>query len=154
MRQNSDMQAARRTPRGVIVLVGLPVALLLVACGAALKSAADPTPTAIPQAVSAESADCRAERQAILEAVAASQTKPCAVDAECATATNPGSFVKEFDVVVNAADREAIDARSQVHLDRCGAFFHHEAIGAIRIVKAVCRNGRCAEQETVLHVDE
>lgn len=142
-----------------MVLVGLPVALLLAACGAApvpgkTAAAADPTPTAIPPAASAESAECKAERLEILDAVAASQARPCAADAECATATNPGSFVKEFDVVVNTADREALDSRSRAHLDRCGAFYYYEPINAIRVVEAVCRAGRCAEEETVLHVDE
>jgi hypothetical protein len=128
--------------------------LLLAACGAAPapKTMADAVKS--PPAASAESADCKAERLAIMDAIEQSQAKPCAADAECATATNPGSFVKEFDVVVNAADREAIDARSRAHLDRCGAFHYYEPTNAIRVVEAACRDGRCAEEETVLHVDE
>jgi hypothetical protein len=119
----------------------------LAACGASSPAGpATPAP--------AESEECRAERLAILDAVAASQAKPCAADAECATATNPGSFVKEFDVVVNAADRDAIDARARAHLDRCGAFYHYEPIDAIRVVEARCGDGRCAENEIVLHVEE
>jgi len=153
------MEAERRPHRGVKALARLPVALLLAACGAApapgkTAAAADPTPTATPPAASAESAECEAERLAILDAVAESQAKPCAADAECATATNPGSFVKEFDVVVNAADRGAIDERSRAHLDRCGAFYFYEPIDAIRVVEAKCFDGRCAENETVLHVEE
>ena len=130
------------------------VALLLAGCGAA--PAPEPTADAVepPPPLQTETPECRAERLAILDAVAESQAKPCAADAECATATNPGSFVKEFDVVVNAADRDAIDARARAHLDRCGAFYHYEPIDAIRVVAAVCANGRCAESETVLHVEE
>src|SRR5512137_2826732 len=133
------MRAARRTHRGVMVLVGLPVALFLaVACGAApapgrTAAAADSTPTAAPTAASAESADCHAERLEIMDAVEQSQARPCTSDSECATATNPGSFVKEFDIVVNAADREALTARSREHLDRCGAFYYYEPIDAIRV---------------------
>jgi len=127
---------------------------LLVACGAA--PAPEPTADAVepPPPPQTETPECRAERLAILDAVAASQAKPCAADAECATATNPGSFVKEFDVVVNAADRDAIDERSRAHLDRCGAFYYYEPIDAIRVVEAVCADGRCAEEETVLHIEE
>jgi len=131
--------------------------LSLTACGAT------PTPEPVvntvalsqpPAPAPAESPDCRAERLAILDAVTESQAKPCAANAECATATNPGSFVHEFDVVVNAADREAIEARSQAHLDSCGAFIHYEPIDAIRVVEAACADGQCRENETVLHVGE
>jgi len=111
--------------------------------------AVEPQPTA-----SGETPECRAERLAIMDAIAASQAKPCAADADCATATNPGSFVKEFDVVVNSADRDAINERSRAHLDRCGAFYYYEPIDAIRVVEARCRDGRCAEEETILHVEE
>ena len=127
------------------------VASFLAACGAAAPVAEEPKPLPAPPG---ESAECRAERLEIMDAVAASQAKPCAADADCATATSPGSFVKEFDVVVNAADREAIDARSRAHLDRCGAFHHYAPIDAIRVVAAKCADGRCAESETVLHVEE
>jgi len=146
-----------------MVLVRLPVALLLSACGAssaplAATAGAEPDSAAGTAAVekppAGETPECKAERLAILDSVAASQARSCASDAECATATNPGSFVKEFDVVVNTADREALDVRSRAHLDRCGAFYYYEPINAIRVVTAACRDGRCAEEETVLHVDE
>ena len=141
-----------------MVLFGLPVALLLPACGAApapvkTAAAAEPTPTAALPAPG-EAPECRVERLAILDAVASSQERACASDADCATATNPGSFVKEFDVVVNAADRGAIDARSRAHLDRCGAFYYYEPINAIRAVEAACADGHCAEEETILHIEE
>jgi hypothetical protein len=136
---------------------GLALALLLAGCGAA--PASEPTTAGVEAVKPAapplgEGADCRAERLAITDAIAASQAKSCAADADCATATNPGSFVKELDVVVNAADREAIDERSRAHLDRCGTFYHYTPIEAIRVVEARCVDGRCAEQETVLHVEE
>ena len=145
------------------MLVRLPVALLLSACGAspvplAATASAEPDSDAGAAAVekppARETPECNAARLAILDAVAESREKPCAADAECATATNPGSFVKEFDVVVNAADREAIDERSRAHLDRCGAFYYYEPIDAIRVVEARCVDGRCAESEIVLHVEE
>jgi pimeloyl-ACP methyl ester carboxylesterase len=101
-----------------------------------------------------ESPECRSERAAILDAMARSREHPCASNAECVTVTNPGSPVGEFDQVVHATDHDELERRSLEHLERCGTFHVYEPIDAVRVVEARCRDGRCQEEETILHIDE
>jgi hypothetical protein len=148
------MTRQRKSNRLLAVIV-----IVLGGCRAAsgartVEATVDATVDAKPLPSPGERPSCRAERLAILDAVAASQALACTADTDCATTTNPGSVVHEFDVVVSAADRDAIAARSLAHIERCGSFLYYEPIDAIRIVEAACASGRCAEKETVLHVEE
>ena len=145
------------------------VGLLVLGCGAASRSTASTetagaepasseaasSEAASSEARSAESEACRAERLATLDAMEASrQGAACAVDADCAVVTGPGHPDPEYGEVVAAGDAAELDARAEAHLSRCGAFHHHEAIDAFRVIEAACSAGRCAANETVFHVEE
>jgi hypothetical protein len=79
---------------------------------------------------------------------------PRASNASCVTVTNPGSPVGELDQVVHATDHDELERRSLEHLERCGTVHVYEPIDAVRVVEARCRDGRCQEEETILHIDE
>jgi hypothetical protein len=113
-----------------------------------------PLGSAVMASSAVERPECRSERAAILDAMSRSRERLCASDADCVTVTNPGSAVHEFDHVVHATDHDELERRSQAHLARCGAFFHYEPIDAVRVVEPRCRDGRCQEEETILHIDE
>lgn len=101
-----------------------------------------------------ESPECVASRDAITAAVATSQTRACADDSECAAVTNPGHPDPEYHLVVHHGDAARIRRDAEAHLERCGAFFHHEALDAFRVVEARCVAGRCGAEETTFHIDE
>jgi hypothetical protein len=97
---------------------------------------------------------CDIERHELWAAYRASLERACQADSECVVAISPNSFVREMATVVHTLDSAALVARAEAHLDQCGAFSHYEASNAIRVVKAVCREGRCAESETIVHVED
>ncbi len=101
-----------------------------------------------------ETSECARERGATLEAMEASRRSAgCSNDADCAVVTGPGHPDREYAQVVAARDAPALDARALAHLETCGAFHHHEAIDAFRVVEATCTAGQCAATETIFHVD-
>ena len=134
----------------------LVLVVFVVACGGApvhevparQAPAPDPTP-----ARAAETADCRGERVAILDAASTSREQACATAADCVTVTNPGHPSKEVVLVVHTTAGAALQARADAHLARCGAFIHQEAIDAYDVVTAECTAGRCAANKTTYHVD-
>ncbi len=65
----------------------------------------------------------------------------------------PGHPDPEYAQVVFSGDAEALEARARDHLDRCGAFHHHEAIDAYREIEAACDEGHCVAHETLVHLD-
>jgi hypothetical protein len=115
------------------------------------RSAGESAP---PERSAGEHPECRSARQEILDEMSRSRERPCGSDAECVTVTNPGSAVHEFDQVVHATDHDELERRSLEHLQRCGTFHVYEPINAVRVVEARCRDGRCQEEETILHIDE
>lgn len=137
------------------------VRALLLLCAAAIAACASAperprarhAARAARRAAPRESPACRRARFALLHQVRRSQQRPCRTDSDCVTVTNPGSPVRELRLVAHAADAARIERAAHAHLDRCGAFHHHEPLDAIRVVAARCVRGRCQEQETVLHVD-
>jgi hypothetical protein len=121
------------------------IALVLAACGAS------PAPTATV-AVRSETPECHDERAAVLDAMAASRRDhACTTAGECRVVTGPGHPDPEYAQVVHASDAERLDARAVAHLDRCGAFHHHEAIDAFRVIEAACVEGHCVADETTYH---
>lgn len=134
-------------------------ALVLSGCGGAPSAAREPeeranaTPT--DSSGSSGSPECAVARSAILAAMAASRdASTCTTPADCAVVTGPGHADPEYAEVVGAADAAALEARAEAHLAACGAFHHHEAIDAFRVVEAACLGGRCAANETTFHVEE
>ena len=90
---------------------------------------------------------------ALIARAQSSAERTCRADTECATITNPGHPDPEYDLIVHNTDAAELGAASEIHLERCGAFFHHEAIDAFRVIEPRCLEGRCQAEETVMHVD-
>lgn len=137
----------------------LLVALSIAGCGATATATREPeargAATETGPSDSAGSVACAEARAAILAAMAASRdASTCTAPSDCAVVTGPGHPDPEEAEVVAAADATALDALAEAHLARCGAFHHHEAIGAFRVVEAACVEGRCAAAETTFHVEE
>lgn len=87
--------------------------------------------------------------------MAASRADHACLDASaCRVVTGPGHPDPEYAEVVFGADADALDARARAHLERCGAFHHHEAIDAYREITAACDEGHCVAHETIVHVEE
>jgi hypothetical protein len=129
-------------------LVVLLVLLALVGSGCGGTNT--PATTAPP---GGETSACRDERLAILDAMAASRAaSSCTSAADCAVVTGPGSPSSEHDEIVAASDASTLEARSEAHLEACGAFHHDAAIDAYREVAATCVEGHCAIEETLVHV--
>lgn len=124
--------------------------MLALSCAPAQQAAGGPHGDGRPPARTEE---CDAARRAILADIEASRARPCAADADCATVTNPGSAVHEYDLVAAAADRASLDRRSAAHLEACGAFIHHVPLDAYRAVSARCASGRCEARELLVHVE-
>lgn len=130
------------------------VAALMLGCATAGERPRARSAARAPRrAASRESPACQRARLAILHQLRRSQQRPCASDADCATVINPGSPVREYRRVAHAADAARIERAARAHLDRCGAFHHHEPIDAIRVVAARCVRGRCRERTTVMHAE-
>ncbi len=98
-------------------------------------------------------ARCRALAKPILDAMEVSRETTCSSDDEWTIVTSPLSPIEAYHVVVHVSDRDALERRSLEHLEACGAFIHHEAIDAFRVVEARCVDGRCRAEETIFHVD-
>lgn len=75
-------------------------------------------------------------------------------EADCAVVTGPGHPLPDYRQAVHGADAAALEARAREHLRVCGAFHHHEEVGAYTTVEARCVAGRCTAEETILHPDE
>ena len=135
--------------------------VFVVACGGAparnapARNAPAPAPAHAPAPPSRaeETADCRGERRAILDAVTRSREQACSTVADCVKVTNPGHPSQEVQLVVHTTDAAALQARSDAHLVRCGAFMHREAIDAFVVVEPACTAGHCVATETTYHVD-
>jgi hypothetical protein len=101
-----------------------------------------------------EGAPCRGSLHSVFDQVKRSQSMMCRSDQDCALVTSPATPVEEYRLVVHRRDAERVDRLAREHLQRCGAFTHHEPINAVRVVQARCVNDRCVEHVNVLHMDD
>lgn len=127
-------------------------------CGASAPPTATAHPAGPPgastRAGEAETFECRLDRLAILDTMADSRrNNACTTATECRVVTGPGSPSPEHAEVVFGADADALDARAQDHLRRCGAFHHDEPIDAYREIEAACDESHCVAHETLMHPD-
>ena len=118
-------------------------------------SAAPPAPPAAPAPPAPRPVTaCDAAREELWVAYRASRERACRTDSECVVAISPNSWVRELATVVHVLDSSALVARARAHIEQCGSFAHYEPNNAIRVVRAVCGGGHCAESEIILHVED
>ncbi len=167
-------QASRYARRGRGRLVSASIALAACACAPApeprvvlsapLVVAPPPAPATAPAPAPAASsvplpppvakAQCDVDRAALWDSYRRSRERPCTRKAECVVVITPNSPVLELATVVHTADRPRLEQDARALLERCGAFSVYRPNNAIRVVEAACIEGRCAESETVLHVED
>ncbi|MBW2462157.1 MAG: hypothetical protein JRH11_10975 [Deltaproteobacteria bacterium] len=73
------------------------------------------------------------------------------MDDECATVMNPGHPSSEYEIVVHSSAAVRLGVEAESHLERCGAFIHHDVIDAFAHVEAQCVSSRCTGQRTTFH---
>jgi hypothetical protein len=131
----------------------LALALVTMSCSArSIKTST--TSTAATKATVRQTPLCSQSRAAVLDAMVASRADHvCTESSECRVVTGPGHRDPEYAEVVFASDANTLETRARDHLARCGAFYHHEAIDAYRVIAAACVEGRCAASVKTMHIE-